>query len=65
MEFLTFCIELPTFSEDVFDAFHICEELSFDLAGPDDGSCYWGEVAHLSHVVSFGEAVLGFELVVK
>ena len=42
MEYLTFFGELPAFSEDVFYAFHICQELSFDLAGPDDGSCYWG-----------------------
>ena len=40
--FLTFCIEFSAFSEDIFDACHICEELPFDLAGPDIGSCYWG-----------------------
>ena len=38
--------------------------LSFDLASPDDGSYYWGQVAHLGHVVGFGEEVLCCELVV-
>ena len=39
---MTFCIKFSAFSKAIFDVFDICEELPFDFAGPDDGSCYLG-----------------------
>jgi hypothetical protein len=62
LEFLAFGVEFPTFTEDIFDSFHVGEQLSFDLAGPDYGACDWWEVSHLRHVEGFRVSVLGFEL---
>ena len=62
LELLALGVQFPSLTEDVFDALHVGQELPFDLARPDDGACYRGQVAHLGHVVSFGESVLGFEL---
>lgn len=42
LEFLSFGIKFPAFSEDIFDTFHVGEELAFDLAGPDYGACDGG-----------------------
>ena len=40
---LTDCVKYSARSKEIFDAFHICEELPSDLAGSDDGSHYWGK----------------------
>ena len=40
---LTDCVKYPARSKDIFDVFHVCEELPSDLADSDDGSRYWSK----------------------
>lgn len=38
LEFLALSIELPSLAENIFNAFHICQELSLNLPSPNHGT---------------------------